>query len=43
MNWENDTRIYRLAPNPVVGKPSQFPRKLSDTGLLQDTVTLRVL
>ena len=37
MNWENDTRIYRLAPNPAVGKPSQFPRKLSDTGLFQDT------
>ena len=37
MNWENDTRIYRLAPNPAVGKPSQFPHKLSDTGLFQDT------
>ena len=37
MNWENNTRIYRLAPNPVVGKPSQFPRKLSDTGLFSDT------
>jgi len=37
MNWENDTRIYRLAPNPAVGKPSQFPRKLSDTGLFKDT------
>jgi putative heme-binding domain-containing protein len=37
LNWENDTRIYRLAPNPAVGKPSQFPRKLSDTGLFQDT------
>ena len=37
MNWENNTRIYRLAPNPAVGKPSQFPRKLSDTGLFTDT------
>lgn len=37
MNWENDTRIYRLAKNPAVGKPSQFPRKLSETGLFADT------
>ncbi|MCF7786657.1 MAG: PQQ-dependent sugar dehydrogenase [Prosthecobacter sp.] len=39
MNWEKDTRIYRLAPNPAVGQPSQFPRKLSDTGLFNDTAT----
>lgn len=37
MNWEKDTRIYRLARNPAVGKPSQFPRKLSETGLFTDT------
>lgn len=37
MNWESSTRIYRLAPNPAVGKPSQFPRKLSATGLFSDT------
>lgn len=37
MNWEKDTRIYRLAPNPAVGKPSQFPHKLSATGLFTDT------
>ena len=37
MNWEQDTRLYRLAPNPAVGKPSQFPRKLSETGLFSDT------
>lgn len=37
MNWESSTRIYRLAPNPAVGKPSQFPRKLSGTGLFKDT------
>ena len=37
MNWEKDTRIYRLAPNPAVGKPGQFPRKLSETGLFTDT------
>jgi putative heme-binding domain-containing protein len=37
MNWEKDTRIYRLSKNPAVGKPSQFPRKLSETGLFTDT------
>lgn len=37
MNWEKDTRIYRLARNPAVGKPSLFPRKLSQTGLFTDT------
>ncbi len=38
MNWGKDTTIHRLQPNPAVGKPSQFPRKLSDTGLFTDTV-----
>ncbi len=37
MNWGNDTHIYRLAPNPAVGKPSHFPLQLSDTGLFTDT------
>jgi len=37
MNWESSTHIYRLAPNPAVGKPSQFPHKLSDTGLFSAT------
>jgi putative heme-binding domain-containing protein len=37
MNWEKDTRIYRLVPNPAVGKPTQFPRRLSDTGFFTDT------
>ena len=37
MNWGKDTRIYRLTKNPAVGKPSQFPRKLSETGLFTDT------
>jgi putative heme-binding domain-containing protein len=37
MNWEKDTRLYRLSKNPAVGKPSQFPRKLSETGLFTDT------
>lgn len=29
--------IYRLARNPAVGRPSQFPQKLSETGLFIDT------
>lgn len=37
MNWEKDTRVYRLGRNPAVGKPGQFPRKLSETGLFTDT------
>ncbi|MCB1278361.1 PQQ-dependent sugar dehydrogenase [Prosthecobacter sp.] len=37
MNWEQDTHLYWLAPNPAVGKPSQFPRQLSETGLFTDT------
>jgi len=37
MNWEKNTRIYRLTKNPAIGKPSQFPRKLSETGLFSDT------
>ncbi|MBE2286115.1 MAG: PQQ-dependent sugar dehydrogenase [Prosthecobacter sp.] len=39
MNWEKDTRVYRLARNPAVGKPSEFPRKLSETGLFTDTAS----
>ena len=37
MDWQKNTPIYRLAPNPAVGKPSHFPRKLSETGLFTDT------
>lgn len=37
MNWERDTHIYRLTRNPAVGRPSQFPRRLSETGLFKDT------
>lgn len=39
MNWEKDTRLYRLTPNPAVGKPSPFPRKLSETGLFAETAS----
>ncbi|MEX2577698.1 MAG: PQQ-dependent sugar dehydrogenase [Verrucomicrobiales bacterium] len=28
--------IYRLTPNPRAGQPSEFPRKLSETGLFSD-------
>lgn len=37
INYEKDSRIFRLAKNPAVGKPSQFPHKLSETGLFADT------
>jgi len=37
MDWQKNTPIYRLASNPAVGKPSHFPRKLSETGLFTDT------
>ncbi|WP_395753491.1 PQQ-dependent sugar dehydrogenase [Prosthecobacter sp.] len=37
INYEKDSRIFRLVPNPAVGKPSQFPHKLSATGLFSDT------
>ena len=39
MNWEKDTRLYRLKKNPLLGRPSQFPRKLSETGLFADTTS----
>ncbi|MBL9130319.1 MAG: PQQ-dependent sugar dehydrogenase, partial [Verrucomicrobiaceae bacterium] len=37
MDYQKETRTYRFARNPAVGKPSQFPRKLSETGLFADT------
>ncbi|WP_395744438.1 PQQ-dependent sugar dehydrogenase [Prosthecobacter sp.] len=37
MNWEKDTTIHRLSPNPAVGKPNPFPHQLSATGLFTDT------
>jgi putative heme-binding domain-containing protein len=33
MDFEGGGGIYRLVPNPDVGRPSNFPRKLSETGL----------
>ncbi|MBK8093070.1 MAG: PQQ-dependent sugar dehydrogenase [Verrucomicrobiaceae bacterium] len=37
MDYQNETRTYRLTRNPAVGQPSQFPRRLSQTGLFTDT------
>lgn len=37
MDWQKETGVYRLERNPAVGKPSQFPHKLSETGLFSDT------
>lgn len=37
MDYQKETRTYRLARNPAVGKPADFPRKLSQTGLFSDT------
>jgi putative heme-binding domain-containing protein len=37
-----DGGIYRLVKNSATGKPSQFPRKLSETGLFTSTQSLQV-
>jgi len=37
LHWGNPSTVHRLARNPKAGKPSSFPRKLSETGLLTDT------
>lgn len=36
LHWGNPSTVHRLARNPKAGKPSSFPRKLSETGLLTD-------
>lgn len=33
--------LHRFVPNPAVGAPDAFPRRLSDTGLFADTAALR--
>jgi uncharacterized repeat protein (TIGR03806 family) len=33
IDYERSNRIYRLVPNPRAGQQSNFPRKLSETGL----------
>jgi len=37
LHWGNPSTVHRLVRNPKAGKPSTFPRKLSETGLLADT------
>ncbi|MBE7496511.1 MAG: PQQ-dependent sugar dehydrogenase [Verrucomicrobiaceae bacterium] len=39
LDYQKETRAYRLARNPAVGKPARFPRQLSETGLFADTAT----
>lgn len=36
-NWANPSTLHQLIPNPRVGQPSHFPRKLSESGLFTDT------
>ncbi len=36
-----DGGIYRLIKNPIADKPSDFPRKLSETGLFESTRSLK--
>jgi len=36
LHWGNPSTVHRLVRNPKAGKPSSFPRKLSETGLLTD-------
>lgn len=38
IHWDKSSTIHRLARNPNAGKPSNFPRKLSETGLFSDVV-----
>ena len=37
IHYAGESEIYRLVPNPRAGQPSDFPRKLSETGLFADT------
>ncbi|MGB0579729.1 MAG: PQQ-dependent sugar dehydrogenase [Limisphaerales bacterium] len=41
INYTTESEIYRLIPNPRVGKASNFPRKLSESGLFADTGKLQ--
>ena len=36
IDYDNPSSIYRLIPNPKAGKKSDFPRRLSETGLFTD-------
>jgi putative heme-binding domain-containing protein len=35
-HWGKPSTFHRLVPNPAAGKPVNFPRKLSETGLFAD-------
>lgn len=37
-HWGKPSSFHRLVRNPEVGKPTRFPRKLSETGLFKDLV-----
>ena len=37
INYANPSVFYRLIPNPKAGKKSDFPRRLSETGLFTNT------
>lgn len=36
INWPRQQTLFRLAPNPKAGTLSNFPKKLSETGLFAD-------
>ncbi|MEM7012988.1 MAG: PQQ-dependent sugar dehydrogenase, partial [Verrucomicrobiota bacterium] len=36
IHYDDPSSIFRLSPNPAVGKPNEFPRKLSQTGIFSD-------
>jgi len=36
IHWGTPGGIYRLSRNPAVGRPSDFPRRLSEAGLFSD-------
>lgn len=36
IHWNKASTFHRLARNPNAGKPSNFPRKLSETGIFAD-------
>ena len=37
LDWPDDQRLHRLVPNPRAGEVSDFPSRLSLTGLFEDT------
>ena len=36
MNHPNESRLYRLAPNPKTGATNRFPKRLSQTGIFSN-------